>query len=334
MKDLKFAVLFPGQGSQKVGMGADLHEASETAKEIFNKANKILDRDISNIFLNGPIEELNQTKNTQPAIVTISAALTLILSQELKKQNLDFSPYATCGHSLGEFTALWFANLLTTEELIKLVSIRGSLMQNSKNGGMAAILNLSEEKIKNMIESNEEFKNKIVIANYNSPNQFVVSGEKEAVNKLSDVIKLEQGKAIILPVSGAFHSPLMEEASNAFNAELDKLYLSSKSTARLPIYQNYDGKSSTDINKIKDKIKKQMTSPVYWTQIVNNLVNDGVRAVIEIGPGKVLTGLVKKINPSTDCYNIYDLQTLKEFISNYEHKFLSNQSQKITKSTT
>lgn len=319
---MTIAVLFPGQGSQKVGMGLDLFEQSEIGKEIFKKVDKIASREISDIFLYGPQEELNQTKNTQPAIVAVSVALMLILENELKNKNHEFKPVACCGHSLGEFTALWFAKVLSIDELIKLVLTRSELMekmQNTKEGAMAAILNLSMDQIEKII-SEDEYKNTMVIANHNGPSQFVVSGKKEAIVKISEKVKSLSAKAIILPVSGAFHSPLMEESSRLFSKEIDKLSLFSKDSV-IPIYQNYDGSPAKDHKAIKEKIKKQMTSPVYWTQTITNLVNDGVNNVIEIGPGKVLTGLVKEINPNIGCYNIFDLESMRDFLNNnYEHE--------------
>lgn len=324
---MRFALLFPGQGSQKVAMGLDLYKETDIGKNLISQVDNLLGRNISNIFLYGPSSELNQTKNTQISIVTISVALILLLKAELKTRNIEFLPFACAGHSLGEFTALWFTNILTLEELIKIISIRGNLMQNAPSGGMAAILNTELENIKKILDS-EEFKDKVIIANYNSPYQFVISGQKEIITKVCEQVKSIGGKAIILPVSGAFHSMLMEEPSKMFNLELDKSNILSKQNIKIPIYQNCDGRPTNDPKVINEKIKKQMTSPVYWTQTINNLVNDGVKAVLEIGPGNVLTGLTKKINPNIDCYNIFNLNSLRDFIKNYECEFLSISSQK------
>lgn len=315
---MKFALLFPGQGSQKVGMGLDLLDKSDKIKDLFNTVDNICKKKISEVFLNGPEAELNQTKNTQVSIVAISVALTLLLEEKLKEKKLSLTPIGCCGHSLGEFTALWYANILSLENLIELVSIRGNLMQNAPEGAMAAILNLEADKVESLLNEEDEFKNKIVIANYNSPNQIVISGEKHCFDKIPEKIKSLNGKAIILPVSGAFHSPLMQEPSKAFNDALDKA--SFNSNAKVSIYQNADGKPSENLNIILGKLKKQMTSSVFWTQTINNLVKDNVNAVIEIGPGKVLSGLVKKIKPDLACYNISDYQSLEDFISIYESK--------------
>jgi [acyl-carrier-protein] S-malonyltransferase len=250
---MRFAVLFPGQGSQKIGMGLDLLDKTNLARALFDKVDNITERKISEIFLYGPENELNQTKNTQVSIVVISVLLTLLLKDELKKKNLDFSPSACCGHSLGEFTALWFSGLFSLEDLIKIVSIRGNLMQNAPPGSMAAVLNLTKEQIESLLNA-DTFKNKIVIANYNTPTQLVISGEKIAIDDIVPKIKSLGGKAIVLPVGGAFHSPLMNVPSSEFTREFDKLQITSNAT--IPIFQNVDGKPSTDVSLIKEKIKK------------------------------------------------------------------------------
>ncbi len=314
---MKFALLFPGQGSQKVGMGADLIDKSDEVKSLFSEIDAKAGRDISNIFLNGPQEELNQTKNTQISIVAVSVALLKLFEKKLESKKLSLELIGCCGHSLGEFTALWYSKILKLDELVSLVLLRGNLMQSAKEGAMAAILNLELSQIENLINESE-YKGKIVIANYNSPNQFVISGEKSAFENIPEKVKSLGGKAIILPVSGAFHSHLMNPASEVFNEELSKI--SPLENSKIPIYQNIDGKPSSDKNIIFEKIKKQMTSSVFWTQTITSLVKDGVDTVIEIGPGKVLTGLVKKIKPDLNCYNIYDYQSLEDFILLYESK--------------
>ncbi len=320
---MKFAILFPGQGSQKVGMGLDLIDKSNDIKDLFNKLDSIASRNISNIFMNGTSEDLNQTKNTQPSILVVSIALSMLLSEKLAEKNLKLDIQGVCGHSLGEFSALWYSNILSTDDVLKLVLFRGDLMQNAPSGAMAAILNLSEDKIKSML-SEDTYSGKIIIANYNTPNQFVISGEKSLFESIPEKVKALGGKAIILPVSGAFHSALMHEPSLSFTDALLKLSLPASSS--YPIYQNVDALPSTESPIILDKLKNQMTSSVLWTQTINNLVNEGVNAVIEVGPGKVLTGLVKKINPIIECFNICDYQSIEEFITIYESK--------LSKSTT
>lgn len=322
---MNLVIIFPGQGSQKIGMGADLYEQSELARNMFAQANKITNSDITNLILHGPENELNQTQNTQPAIALISTILTSILINELKTKGLNFRPIACAGHSLGEFTALWYSRLLTFEELIKIVYIRGTLMQVAPEGGMAAVINMPIETVEKLIKENSD--RKTAIANYNCPSQIVISGNKNSILKISEKIKELKGKAIILPVSGAFHSELMKEPSERFNTELEKLHILSKKEPNIPIFQNYDGKASTNPKVINEKIKMQMTSSVLWTQTVTNLVNINVNTVVEVGPGKILTGLIKKINLDLEYYNIYDLKSLEEFILIYEHKSLSIKSE-------
>ena len=314
---MNVAVLFPGQGSQKVGMGLDLLEKSNLAKELFQKVDSVSKRELSKVFLYGPESDLNQTKNTQPSIFIVSVLLTMILEEEFKKRNLAFQPKACCGHSLGEFSALWFSKAFLLEDLIKLVNIRGNLMQNAPPGAMAAVLNLSVEQIKETLAS-ENLNDKIVIANYNSPSQFVISGEKDAVSSIVPKFKSAGGKTILLPVSGAFHSPLMNAAAKEFANSVDQLPSNAK--IHIPVFQNVDGKPSTDISEMKAKTKNQMTSCVYWSQTINNLYDSGVGTVVEIGPGKVLTGLTKKINPNIECHNIFDYASLMDFVSKCEAK--------------
>ena len=316
---MTYAILFPGQGSQRVGIGLDLYENSFFGKELFIKVDSMSGRNISKIIFKGPEAELNQTKNTQVSISIISVILSHLLKEELLKRNLVLEPSGCAGHSLGEFTALWYGDILSLDDLIKLVLERGELMQTATSGGMAAILNAEKEKIEELLNK-DEYKDNLIIANYNSPFQHVISGKKELIEKFTSDIKLINGKSIILPVSGAFHSSLMKEPAKIFSLEIEKLLNLPSKNAKRPIYQNSDGLPSQDYKTILGKLQKQMTSPVLWTQIINNLVKDGVKAFIEIGPGKVLTGLVKKINPNTECYNIFDLVSLKEFCEIYAGK--------------
>lgn len=324
---MNIAYVFPGQGSQKVGMGLDLYNETTIGKNLLNQVNEILGRDLSGIILNGPEEELNQTKNTQVAITSISIALISIFEDTLKKKNIKLIPSACCGHSLGELTALWYGGLISFEDLIRLVSVRGNLMQGAPSGTMAAILNLEAEKIESLINQ-DEYKGKIVIANYNSPTQVVISGNKEVFSSIPEKIKSLGGKSIILPVSGAFHSPLMNEPAQIFAKEIEKIDFAK--ICKLPIYQNCDAKDSKEKDIIIPKLKKQMTSPVYWTQTINNLVNSGVTRIIELGPGKVLTGLIKKINPNIICFNINDLSSINNFLEIYEQWQLQSETSKAT----
>lgn len=316
---VKYAVIFPGQGSQKVGMGKDLYDQYDFIRDLLIKCDAETGKNLSKIIFEGPQEELNQTKNTQIAIAMTSIALLEVLKFELNKRGYKLTPTACCGHSLGEFSALYYCEVLDLSQIIKLVSRRGELMQNAPSGGMVAVIGEGISDIENLL-SEEKYKGKIVIANYNSPAQVVLSGEKQSIETLATEIKALGKKAIILPVSGAFHSHLMEEPSRNFNNIIDNLNL--KQDSIIPIYQNCDGEKATDKNLIIQKIKKQMTSSIYWTQTINNVVKDGVSTFIEIGPGNVLSGLVKKINKDVTCVNINDLDSINNFINNYEYAIL------------
>jgi len=280
------AYIYPGQGAQFPGMGKDLYESNTQAKELFYKANEILGFDITKIMFEGTAEELKQTKVTQPAVFLHSVILSLT--------NVDFKPDMVAGHSLGEFSALVANKALSFEDGLKLVYKRALAMQKAcevNPSTMAAILGLADEKVEEVCADIEGV---VVAANYNCPGQLVISGSIEAIAVACDKMKETGAKrALPLPVGGAFHSPLMEPA----RVELERAI--SETTFNLPIcpvYQNVTAKPSTDIEVIKDNLIKQLTAPVKWTQIVQNMVADGAANFTESGPGKVLQGLVKKIH--------------------------------------
>ena len=279
------AYVFPGQGSQFEGMGKDLYESSEKAKAMFEKANQILGFDIAKIMFEGTKDELTQTKVTQPAV---------FLHSVIKAAISDIHPDMVAGHSLGEFSALVAAEVLTFEEALDLVSKRALAMQKAceiEPSTMAAVLNLDDDIVKEVCDSIDEI---VIPANYNCPGQLVISGSIEGINKACELMK-ERGakRALVLPVGGAFHSPFMEPA----RVELEKaINAANFKDAKCPIYQNYDAQPTIKASEIKDKLIKQLTAPVLWTQIVQNMSSDGAKEFIECGPGKVLQGLVKKIN--------------------------------------
>ena len=286
------ALIFPGQGSQFVGMGKDLYESYEEAKKKFLLANKILDFDITDVMFNGTADDLKKTDITQPAIF-IHSCITFFLN----KVN-DISAFA--GHSLGEFSALTCSGSLSFEEGLELVLIRARAMQNAcKNNDstMAAILALSDEEVNIACEVMEN----VVPANYNCPGQIVISGSKKGIENACVVFKEKGGKAIPLPVGGGFHSPYMESA----RIELEDAVNEAKiETPSAPIYQNYDAIGYTDTHKIRSNLISQLTSPVRWTQSVNNMIENNVKNFIECGPGRVLQGLVKKINKETNVSSL------------------------------
>ena len=279
--------VFPGQGSQFTGMCNDLYQKHTSLKEMFKYAEDILGFNISKIMFNGSNEDLTQTKVTQPAIFVHSMAVLKILGKS-------FNPKKVAGHSLGEFSALVAAKVLSFEDGLKLVSIRAMAMQraceNSK-GTMAAILALDNHIIEDVCAN---VNGNVVAANYNCPGQVVISGENLAVKKACEIL-VEKGarRALILPVGGAFHSELMNEAKEELSKAINEAEFNQPIC---PIYQNVNGIGETSVIRIKENLISQLTSPVRWTQSINQMIEDGASEFIEIGPGKVLQGLIKKIN--------------------------------------
>ena len=281
------AFVFPGQGAQFVGMGKDLYDNNATAHEMFEKANEILGFRITDIMFEGTDEDLKQTKVTQPAIFLHSVILA-------KTMGGDFNPDMVAGHSLGEFSALTAAGALSFEDGLKLVAARAMAMQKAceiKPSTMAAVLALPDEKVEEICESVPGI---VVCANYNCPGPIVISGETEAIDAACEKL-LEAGakRALKLKVGGAFHSPCMEPA----RAELAEAIARTEiHTPICPVYQNVDAQPHTDPEEIKANLVAQLTAPVRWTQTVKNMIADGATEFVEVGPGKVLQGLVAKID--------------------------------------
>jgi len=281
------AYVFPGQGSQFVGMGKDLYENSALAKEMFDRANEVLGFNITDIMFNGTDEDLKQTKVTQPAIFLHSVILAKTMGDA-------FQPDMVAGHSLGEFSALVAAGALSFEDGLKLVLARALAMQKAcekEPSTMAAILNLDDDVVEKICS---EIDGVVVPANYNCPGQLVISGSVEAVQTACEKLT-EAGarRALILPVGGAFHSPLMEPAREELAAAINSTNINSPIC---PIYQNVNALPMTDSEQIKANLIAQLTAPVKWTQTMQNMLQDGASSVIEVGPGKVLQGLFKKVN--------------------------------------
>jgi [acyl-carrier-protein] S-malonyltransferase len=281
------AYVFPGQGAQFSGMGKDLFDNSDLAKALFNKANEILGFDIQKIMFEGTDEELKQTKVTQPAIFLHSTILAACLGDS-------FKPDMVAGHSLGEFSALVANKTLSFEDGLKLVSQRALAMQDAcelEPSTMAAILGLEDEVVEKICA---EVNGVVVPANYNCPGQLVISGSISAVEvACTKLTEAGAKRAMILQVGGAFHSPLMEPAREKLASAIETTHFSNPIC---PVYQNVNAKSVSDPQEIKKNLVLQLTGPVKWTQIMNNMLKDGCDEVIEVGPGKVLQGLFKKVN--------------------------------------
>jgi [acyl-carrier-protein] S-malonyltransferase len=295
---MKKAYVFPGQGSQFPGMGKDLYENNAQAKDLFEKANTILGFRISDTMFSGTEEELKQTKITQPAIFLHSVILAATLGE-------GFKPDMVAGHSLGEFSALVANKTLEFESGLKLVYQRAMAMQKAcekQASTMAAILNLEDKIVEDICAGITASGHVVVAANYNCPGQLVISGSVEGVNIACEKLKAAGAKrALVLPVGGAFHSPLMEPARVELQAAITNTVFKQPIC---PVYQNVTASAVTSPDEIKKNLIAQLTAPVKWTQSVQQMVNDGATQFVEVGPGKVLQGLVKKIHSAAEAMSI------------------------------
>ena len=306
---MKNGWLFPGQASQKVGMGKDLFDKTELGKKYYTIANDILDIDIQSISFNGPGELLNKTKYTQPAIFIVSTIIGQIMIEN------GYSTNGVAGHSLGEYSALAVSGAYDFESGLELVKLRAESMYNAGKtnpGTMAAIVGMSAREVENLCTKNNTSDNLVVAANYNTENQIVVSGHIESVEALIRTAKNNGAKmAVPLNVSGAFHSPLMTPAREELAAKLDSIDISDIS---IPLYTNVDAKPITKGRDIKDSLIRQLENPVLWYNSIEKMIRDGFNSFLEVGPGKILQGLNRKINNTIPTQGIQS----HEDILNYE----------------
>lgn len=311
----KIAFMFPGQGSQQVGMGEQFFETDESVRQLFQRANEILDKDITSLMLEGPEEQLTETENAQPALLLAS-----YIGYYLLKNN-GVKPDVTVGHSLGEYSALVAAESLSLEDALQLVQRRGQLMEAAfpkGQGTMAAVLGLSEDKIANTLQQLPQ--DEIVdIANLNCPGQIVISGSVTGVQLAKPLLeKAGARRVILLNVSGPFHSRLMKQANEQFSKELAQ---KSINDGNLPVYANVTAKPVTDATEITQLLQQQLYSPVRFEQSIERMIADGVEVFVEVGHGRVLSGLVRKIDRSVKTFSIQDPKSLHKFLTYYEEAY-------------
>lgn len=302
----RYAFVFPGQGSQKVGMGLDLYQASAEVRALFEQASSVLKRDIAKLCFEGPMETLTQTENAQPGIFLNSAAVLLLLQQA------GIRPTLVAGHSLGEITAYYAAGVLSLESALQIVIKRGQAMAASypaADSAMAAVIGLDHAAVAAVLKDYQSVP--VVAANFNSPNQIVISGKRDGVMAASQALKAAGAKVIALPVSGAFHSPLMQMGSDQFNQFLQTVAFEKPT---VPIVLNRTGQPETDTDALKRNLPLQMVSSVQWVNTVAYLIQH-TDCIMECGPGKVLTGLIGKCAPSAKVITISDMAQLNDFIS-------------------
>lgn len=306
---MKFACVFPGQGSQSIGMMSEFVDQYSEVKDLFSRASDALGYDLARIMAEGPVEELNKTECTQPAMLTAGVAAWKVL-----RMNTEQKPVLLAGHSLGEYTALVCSGALKFEDAVKLVAERGRLMQNAVPegvGAMAAILGLDDDQVRSVCEQASSADLVAQAVNFNSPGQVVIAGHNDAVEKAMELAKEAKAKrALKLPVSVPSHSSLMIEAAQQLGEVLAGIEIG---TPDIPVLQNVDAKAHSSADEIKQCLQQQLHNPVLWVDTVQNLIADGIDTIVECGPGKVLAGLNKRIDKSASNYTIDSIDNFTAF---------------------
>ena len=300
------AFVFPGQGSQYIGMGKELYENFKVAKEIFEEADDALHFSIKKICFQGPEEILRLTENTQPAILTTSIASLKVLQTEK-----GINPELTAGHSLGEYSALVVSGALSFIDAVQIVRLRGKFMQEAVpvgEGAMAAILGMERREVEKICEE-ISFEEVLSPANFNCPGQITIAGHSKAVERAIERVNQEGKKAVLLPVSAPFHSPLMKPAGERLEKALEGIPIRD---LKVPVVTNVEAEINRSKERVKPLLVAQVSSPVRWEESIRKMIGEGIERVLEIGPGKVLTGLMKRIDSSVENGNLEDLQTLKK----------------------